>query len=521
MNLPLVGVVNVTPVPAGAPSATLLGADNPDEMKPVIDLLTQTRKSLTLRSLFMTGFPYDPEFFAAGLALARQWSRQGLKVAVVDLDFRNPTLLRPKPDPNEGYVDALEYGCSFQRIAWELVNDALWLVGPGSHPPEERRFTEHPDWARVMRIFSGRVDVTLYLAPFLDKKGFSGALSKRMDGVLIATSVRRSSRAALRDAFLELWGSDAPMIGYLGLDVPYVLAPRGEVELSPAEPWSSARFESSKSAWPYPAPPSGGAAAGPQGPPAPTAPASAPKPSGSRRATDPKPEPPPGITRAHVTVPAQRPTQALVERISDEVRREHVPRSAQPRATPGRSYGILWGALLLITLAGAGAWFAYQAMRSDARRAAPRETLPSGTEPMLPENLGAQNPSAPGGSEPAQTPSVGIVSGAPLGGGSPSAGTDAAGPGISQETRGAAGQEILPYRVHVASFRSEKTVRELVRRLRLKGLDAWYAKATDQPDWYRVFVGHYAARQEAAQKAAELLNHGWVDHAMAYPDNAR
>jgi septal ring-binding cell division protein DamX len=415
-------------------------------------------------------------------------------------------------------VDALEYGCSFQRIAWELVNDALWLVGPGSHPPDERRFTEHPDWARVMRIFSARVDVTLYLAPFLDKKGFSGALSKRMDGVLIATSVRRSSRAALRDAFLELWGSDAPMIGYLGLDVPYVLAPRGEVELSPAEPWASARFESSASAWPYPAPPSGGAspagAAGLHEPPARVPPAAAPKPPGSRRASDPPPEPPPGITRAHVTVSTQRPPQALVERISDEVRRGHVPRSAQPRTAPARSYGILLVALLLLTLAGAGAWFAYHAMRSDARRAAHRETLPAGTERMLPADLGAQDSPAPGGSEPAQTLSAGSVSGAPQGEGSPAA--------EHQETNGAGpGRELLPYRVHVASFRSEKTVRDLVRRLRLQGLDAWYAKATDQPSWYRVFVGHYATRQEAAQKAAELLNRGWVDHAMAYPDNAR
>ncbi|HZE18831.1 MAG TPA: hypothetical protein VE402_01805, partial [Candidatus Angelobacter sp.] len=69
VNLPLLGAVHVAPVPAGAPAATLLAADNPDEMKPVIELLTQTRKSLTLRSLFLTGFPHDPEFFAAGLAL--------------------------------------------------------------------------------------------------------------------------------------------------------------------------------------------------------------------------------------------------------------------------------------------------------------------------------------------------------------------------------------------------------------------------------------------------------------------
>jgi cell division septation protein DedD len=441
VNLPLVGVVSVTPIPAAAPSATLLGADHPDEMKPVIDLLTQTRKSLTLRSLFMTGFPYDPEFFAAGLALARQWSRQGLKVALVDLDFRNPTVLRPKPHPNEGYVDALEYGCSFQRIAWELVNDALWLVGPGSHPPDERRLSEHPDWPRVMRTFAARVDVALYLAPFLDRKGFSGALSKRMDGVLIAASVRRSSRAALRDAFLELWGSDAPMIGCLGLDVPHVPARPDGLEPPPA------------------------------------------------RLT----EPPSGITRAHGAVSAERPQQALVERLSDEVRRGHVPRSAQPHGTQ-RSLGILWIVLLVVSLTGAGAWFAYHAVRREGLRAAPSETLPAGTERVLPADPGSPSPQSSSMTElPDPPPDVNPT-----------------------ET-----QEMLPYRVHVASFHSEKTVRDLVKALREKGLDAWYAKGTDQPDWYRVFVGHYATRPEAAQKAADLLNRGWVDHAMAYPDNAR
>ena len=515
MNLPLVGVVNVTPIPAAAPSATLLAADHPDEMKPVVDLLTQTRKSLTLRSLFVTGFPYDPEFFAAGVALAREWSRQGLKIALVDLDFRNPTILRPKPDPNEGYVDALEYGSSFQRIAWELVNDALWLVGPGSHPPDERRFAEHPDWPRVMRIFSSRVDVVLYLAPFLDRKGFSGALSKRMDGVLIATSVRRSSRAALRDAFLELWGSDAPMIGYLGLDVPYVLAPRGEVELSPADAWSSAT-PGSASSWPAPAPPSmPPPAASHEGWEAPrTGPGGASRPGG-RRITDPKLEPPPGMTRADSTAPSQRPPQALVERLSVEVRRGYVPRSAQPRSAQGGSYGLLWVALLLISLAGAGAWFAYRAAHRDAHRAAAPETLPAGTERVLPAGLGAQNQGAPGASEPSQAPPGDEASG------SGSAGRSAAAREAAPASGADVGPEVLPYRVHVASFRSEKTVRDLVKRLREKGLDAWYAKATDQPDWYRVFVGHYATRQEAAQKAAWLLNHGWVDHAMAYPDNPR
>jgi len=314
------------------------------------------------------------------------------------------------------------------------------LVGPGSHPPEERRFTEHPDWARVMRIFSGRVDVTLYLAPFLDKKGFSGALSKRMDGVLIATSVRRSSRAALRDAFLELWGSDAPMIGYLAWTCPTLLAPpvigafaRGALVLG--------EVESSKSL--DPRPPPGGAAAGRRGRPHQRA--------GFGTQTFRKPQGYgseesrlPGITRAHVTVPAQRPNPGA-GRGESRTRCAGSTCPARPsrRADSRALLRILWGALLLITLAGAGAWVRYQPAERRPPRGSSRDA-PSGTEPMLPEIIGAQTRSAPGGQSRRKLRPSASFRGRP--------GWGARRP----PERIATGQEILPYLVHVASFRSKR-----------------------------------------------------------------
>jgi cell division septation protein DedD len=559
VNLPLIGVVTVAPVPAGAPAAALLAADDPDEMKPVVEALTQTRKSLTLRSLFMTGFPHDPEFFAVGVALARQWSRQGLKVAVVDLDYRHPTVLRPRPDPNEGYVDALEYGCSFQRIAWELVVDTLWLVGPGSHPPDEARFALHPDWARVMRIFSARVDVTLYLAPFLDRKGFTGSLSKRMDGVLLAASVRRTGRVALRDAFLELWGSDAPMIGCLGISVPYDYAPRGEVELTltPREP--------SPAEWTFPSPelpvppqtpapgrslatPGTPGAPGMSAPIAPTAPiapartpAPAPASAGTPTWTPARARPAPAIYPGRESGEAA--PQALVARLSDEVRRGHAPRRSGQR-----SWGVLVAALILVLLAGAGAFLAFQAMhRGGTGAKTPDETLPAGTERVLPADVGVAGPDALPGSEgpgatsgtapgdEGSTQAPGVSEGGEAGagastpaqepapqaaGGAPSAGTEGRGePAPVKGTAQSLGA--LNYRVHVASFRSEAKVRDLVKRLRARGADAWYSLASDQPGWYRVYVGHYATHEEAARKAAWLLDRGWVERARAYPDNKR
>jgi len=517
VNLPLIGAVEVTPVPAAAPAATLLAADNPDAMKPVVDLLSQTRKSLTLRSLFLTGFPHDPEFFAAGMALARQWSRQGLKIALVDLDYRNPTVVRPRPSPNEGYVDALEYGCSFQRIAWELVSESLWLVGPGSHPPDEQRFAQHPDWARVMRIFSARVDLTLYMAPFLDRKGFTGSLSKRMDGVLLAASVRRSSRTALRDAFLELWGSDAPMIGCIGIDTPFDPTPRGEVQL-PAE--------SSRPAGPSPAAP-----IAPRAPewtfPSPDPPVARPAPPPARKDAASASTPVPARGRASSRDAGESAPQSLVAQLSEEVRRGQVPGLTRPA-----SRGFLL-AVVALALAGAGALVTFQAMHKDAARAtAPAETLPAGTEPILPADLGTTA---------AGTPAIdGSGGAAPQGGGSGDAGSETATPGAGDDGRDGSQTadvvvprtaDVVPrtagvvprlrYEVHVASFTGEDMARGLVKRLRNRGLDAWYAKATNQKNWYRVFVGHFATHEEAARQAASLLDKGQVEHAVAYPDHAR
>jgi cell division septation protein DedD len=489
VNLPLIGTVHVTPIPAAAPAAAFLAADDPEEMRPVVDLLTQTRKSLTLRSLFLTGFPHDPEFFAAGVALARQWTRQGLRVGVVDLDYRHPTVVRPRPHPNEGFVDALEYGCSFQRIAWEVVADALWLVGPGSHPPEERRFSEHPDWTRVMRIFSARVDVTLYMAPFLDRKGFTGALSKRMDGVVLAACVRRSGRAALRDAFLELWGSDAPMIGCIGIDSPDAPGPAVRASGATAAPLPEPPVASSPADWGFPSPDVHRPADAPER-------RSAPRGSGSRVA--------PGRDSVEAV------QEALVARLSDEVRRGHVPRSS-------RSRGILL-ALIALALAGAGVFVTYQAMhREGGRASAPQETLPAGTEQVLPADLGTSGAGTPplDGSGVTAAPAPGAVPSAPE-----AQATEDAQPSPPAKLD-APTLASLRYEVHVASFSQDAQARLLVKRLCDKGLDAWYAKATNQRNWYRVFVGHYATHEEASRQAASLLGRGLVEHAIAYPDHAR
>jgi septal ring-binding cell division protein DamX len=210
-----------------------------------------------------------------------------------------------------------------------------------------------------------------------------------------------------------------------------------------------------------------------------------------------------------------------VARIFDEVRSGHLPRAAR-----SRSRGLLLAALAL-ALAGAGALVTYQAMHRDSSRAGvPAETLPAGTEPILPADIGVTGAGTPAidgsggtattdqsagaGAQETTTPDLG------------SAAEQSPAPPLPPATQGnEASRGSLLYEVHVASFTGEDKARGLVKRLRGKGLDAWYAKATNQKNWYRVFVGHFATHEEAARHAASLLDKGMVEHAIAYPDHAR
>jgi cell division septation protein DedD len=507
VNLPLLGTGRVDPVPPGAGLATLLTVEPPPELAEAVQGLVETRRSLTLRSLLLAGFPEDRECFAVGLALAREWSRRGLSMAVVDLDFWNPTVVRPRPHPNEGFVDVLEYGCSFRRVAWEIAAGSLWVVGPGSHPPEESRIVEHPDWERAARNFGSHVDVTLFVAPLLHRRGLVGQLSKRMDGVILAASVQRTGRTVLRDAFLELWGSDAPIIGCVRIDaadpaarepspIAAVLARESENASSRRDLWTPVMPEG-RELWP------GGA-------------------------TAPVEKPWDGVERRGVPVPSIAPERedegALASTLEEEVR------SGRDRVRPIRRSraGLIGGVVAGLAVA---ASVVSIVMRTPSLPPG-EEVMPAGTERVLPAperpltaGMGgapsmlpsgeAAEPADPVAPPPATPQSVPPQGGAhqavPPGGAAPQAVSVPS--GLRQSSPSAA----KPFRVHVASFKSIEKVESIVASLRAHGADAWIEKAKDAPGYYRVFVGRFATEAEARAHAQWLLSQGWVDRAQAFP----
>jgi cell division septation protein DedD len=536
VNLPLLGTARIDPVPSGPPMSRLLEVAAPPELEAVLEGLTETRRSLTLRSLLLAGFPEDRECFTIGLALARAWSRRGLKIAVVDLDFWNPTVVRPRPNPNEGLVDVLEYGCSFRRVAWEIVAQGLWVVGPGSYPPDPHKIVEHPDWERAARSFASHVDVTLYVAPLLERSGFVGRLSKRMDGVLLAASVERIARTDLRDAFLELWGSDAPMIGIIGIEgVPG----RSGQEIGPAaESAGIATVTDAEPDW------IGGAEW--IGQPAPVDVPYA------------EPERP-----AHGDADRRESAAASSPARDDSVERELASilqrevELGRPLVKPIRRSraGLYAGVAAGLAVA---ASIVAVLMRHPTLPPGP-EVMPAGNEEVLPAPTESQS-AGPGSSSslPAETRSEAATTPAPsthapstsasstpapstpasptpapstaaprgasvVGAGSVAAKATSKPPQVSSATApvAAAAGSAKPFRVHVASFKSKAKVEEIVNGLLAKGADAYYEKAADVPGYYRVFVGHFATEKEAAAQAQKLLERGWVDRAQAFPLTAR
>ena len=545
VNLPLLGSARVRPVPAGAGLAQLLDISSGAEvLGPVVDSLNETRRSLTLRSLLVAGFPHDPECFATALCLAREWSRRGLRVAVIDLDFWNPTVSRPPSHPNEGLVDVLEYGCSFGRVAWEIVADKLWLIGPGSHPPEESRIAEHPDWVRAGRVFASCVDVAIYSAPLLDRRGFTGKLSKKMDAVILAAATERIGRADLRDAFLELWASDAPMIGCVGIE--------------PADAPAARRVEAASApsvGAPALAPAAVSPALAPAEPPAWEREASAALYAAEvARAAAPTPAAPAARATRVEDRGAERDLEAALER---DVRRGIVEK--KPTARRG-NLGILVGAVLGLALV-AGGLSALLSRRPAPPRGSVQANQPAGEEPVTPatdEGGNLDDPSAmvgapatPGSGQigsvtamgkeirSAETPGAGTsappqaaapatppASSPPVASRPPArealrAGLGGTGAGSLPGLGSGAADAAKPFRVHVASFRTETKVKEIVAALRAKKLDAWFDPPPPGGAWYRVFVGRFATEAEAATYAQWLLKTGAVDRAESYPQTKR
>jgi len=199
--------------------------------------------------------------------------------------------------------------------------------------------------------------------------------------------------------------------------------------------------------------------------------------------------------------------RALEQELEREVRRGVVKRPP----IPGIGKAAIWVGVAGMIAVGIGIFRLLQMPGLGPESGAVIQSQPAGEEAIRPAaEQTEQTPPIQSGlaNDPAGHSSAAPPSAAPPKG-SPSAATRSE------------GDASLPYSVHVASFRSVEKVRDIVKSLAMKGLDAWYEPARDMPGWYRVFVSRFATESEAKAYASYLLDSHFVDRASSFSFPAR
>lgn len=182
---------------------------------------------------------------------------------------------------------------------------------------------------------------------------------------------------------------------------------------------------------------------------------------------------------------------------------------------PKKSRAWIWVVLVSLILGAVIA--ALLVTRNSPPRGSVQAQQPAGEEPINPATGAPGDDGAAGsaalGSPSSDSPAPGTAppGTAPLATTNPGA---ASRPGLTSE-------DALPFRVHVASFRTESKVDEVVQVLRRRNLDAWFEPPPRGGSWYRIYVGHFATEKEARDYAAWLLKNGFVESAQTYPQTER
>ena len=122
----------------------------------------------------------------ATVAIARDWSEQGLSVFLMDLGLEAPSLHQVLELPNdEGVSDAFLYGASVQHIAKPALDEAIFFASAGTAASDPEEVLGHPRWNDLAGGFS-EADATLLLYLPTDIPGAGKILSRASDIVFLA-----------------------------------------------------------------------------------------------------------------------------------------------------------------------------------------------------------------------------------------------------------------------------------------------------------------------------------------------
>jgi hypothetical protein len=122
----------------------------------------------------------------AGVLIAGEWAREGLRIFLMDLALEDPSLHEAIGLPNgEGVSDAFLFGASVQHIAKPALDNAIFFAPAGAPPADPEEVLGHPRWNDLAGGFS-EADATLLLFLPTDIQGAGKILSRATDIIFLA-----------------------------------------------------------------------------------------------------------------------------------------------------------------------------------------------------------------------------------------------------------------------------------------------------------------------------------------------
>jgi hypothetical protein len=168
----------------------------------------------------------------AAISVAKEWSKEGLRIFLMDLGLEDPTLHLALDLPNgEGVSDAFLYGASVQHIASPVLDDAFFFASAGSTPPDPEEVLGHPRWNDLAGGFS-EADATLLLFLPTDIPGAGKILSRASD-IIFLSAQGESADSHLGPASIKVMAMMGPF-GSPPEEIPEAVETPVNSEVAPA-----------------------------------------------------------------------------------------------------------------------------------------------------------------------------------------------------------------------------------------------------------------------------------------------
>jgi capsular exopolysaccharide synthesis family protein len=142
----------------------------------------------------------------------------GLRVVVVDADFRRPMLQKQVMSSHveplrPGLSNYLVDGATLDEIVHETDHPGVQLVPTGLLPANPAAFLESHKVEPALRELANSVDLVLVDCPPLSAGADASILAGRVDGVIVVVDLDRSHEGMLREVLRQLETVRATVLG--------------------------------------------------------------------------------------------------------------------------------------------------------------------------------------------------------------------------------------------------------------------------------------------------------------------